>query len=103
MQIIFTDNKDEIASRYTLLELETFTDTSGTAKTAYCVLGAESLPLAELVDLDRLLRLHQSVIDALKGENFNTAKEGIKYLLGKFNGELDSFYSAMIQRYDLLD
>lgn len=103
MQIIFIENKDDIDKKYITLELESFPDLGGDSpKTAYCILPMEAMLFVELGELQKNMSVHQVLIDALKIDDLETAAASINFLMGKFNGELDSFYEAMITRYDLI-
>jgi hypothetical protein len=77
--------------------LETF-EIQGERQTAYCVVQSESIPVGELHDLERLCRLHGGMIEALNKKNYVMVEECISHLLGKFGGELDSFYNVLQER-----
>jgi hypothetical protein len=98
MQIIFgQDIAEEVRMRHIVLELETFT-VKDSEKTAYCVVRPESIMLTEMPDIQRLCKLHEETIEALKRNDVNTVLEGIGNLRGHFGGELDSFYDVIRKR-----
>jgi hypothetical protein len=98
MQIIFGQEiAEEVRMRHIVLELETFT-VKDSEKTAYCVVRPESINLTEMPDIQRLCRLHEATIEALKRNDTETVLDGISHLRGHFNGELDSFYDVIQKR-----
>jgi hypothetical protein len=98
MQIIFNrQSADELRSRYTVLELETF-DVEGQQLETFCVVPADKMNLAHLPNLESDIRLHEKLIEELKKENYKFCLDAIDHLLGKFGGELDSFYVIIKDR-----
>lgn len=97
MQIVW--NK-EVAHRlmqsHTVLELETF-PVNSTELTAYCVVPSEKL-INEMFHLESLKELHAGFIQALKDKNYQICLDASEHLIGKFGGELDSFYEEIIKR-----
>ena len=99
MYIIFgKDIAEELRKRHIVLELETFADKNGIPSTAYCVLQQESIPITEMYDIERLCRLHDGLITALKEKRYPMVLECIEHLRGSFSGELDSFYNVISAR-----
>jgi hypothetical protein len=45
--------------------------------------------------------LHENLIEELKKENYKFCLDAIDHLLGKFGGELDSFYTIIQERAKL--
>lgn len=100
MQIIFgKELAQELRTRHFLLELETFDSPGRGMVTAYCVVPGEVLQIEELMDIDRLSRIHQATVDALNRGDTQTVIEGITHLRGRFGGELDSFYDIILDRF----
>ncbi len=98
MHIIFgQDVADDIRQKHLVLELETFV-VGEELKTAYCVVQPESISLTDMPDLERLTRLHATLISALNRQDWSTVVEGVSHLRGKFGGELDSFYDVLIEQ-----
>jgi hypothetical protein len=90
-----------LRERHVVLELETFEttyDSGSRTVTAYCVVQPESIALTEMPDIERLQRLHQAVIDAWNKKQYSTVEQGIEHLMGRFGGELDSFYEILTER-----
>lgn len=98
MQIIFNRQAaEELRSRYTVLELETF-DVEGQQLETFCVVPADKMNLAHLPNLDADIKLHENLIEQLKLKNYQFCLDAIEHLLGKFGGELDSFYTIIQSR-----
>lgn len=96
MNIIFGDSIDTIPENYTVLELDTFKNTSGSRSVAYCVV--EKIPLADFDKLDAYRAVHADLITNYKLQKWTYCEHAIEGLMGKWNGELDSFYSNLLMR-----
>ena len=98
MNIIFGgDLVDEIASKYTVLELDTIRMLpDGTETTAYCVV--EKIPLAEMGQLSELKQLHHDMMLQYKTGDWATCEKSVKMLTNLWGTELDSFYAIMLAR-----
>ena len=98
MQVIFSRAAaDQLRERYTVLELETFT-VQDTVLETFCVVPAEKMNLGELPNLDSHIKMHQELIKQLKVKNYQFCIDAIDHLMGKFGGELDSFYKIVLER-----
>jgi hypothetical protein len=100
MHIIFgKEQAAELASKYTVLELDTFQiGSDGPVVTAYCTL--EAIPLGEMLTLDEIKALHYQLIMEYQRRNWNKCVELLPMLLGKWNKELDSFYQDLQSRIE---
>lgn len=98
MNIIFGgDLVDEIASKYTVLELDTIRMLpSGSENTAYCVV--EKIPLSEISRLPELKQLHHDMMYQYKTGDWSRCELSLKSLLHCWGTELDSFYQIMLKR-----
>lgn len=97
MNIIFGDAYKELADNYTVLELDTFkTPTNSSPITAYCVV--ETIPLHEFPLAESYKKIHGDLINAYRNKHWNYCKQAIEGLTGKWNGELDTFYSNLLER-----
>jgi hypothetical protein len=94
--IIGKDAADKLKTNYTVLELETFNNPSGTTTTAYCVVN--DVALSELSNLEANKQLHSNFVREYNNKNYKFCEDAVEHLLGKFNGELDSFYIEIIKR-----
>jgi len=100
MNIIFKENSEEIREKYVVLDLDTFSLPDGTTHTACCVV--ENIPITELAKTETLKELHANLIANYAEKNWNYCEQAIEQLMGKWGGELDSFYdelSTRIQQY----
>lgn len=99
MQVIFTRQvAEQLDDRYTVLELETFTLPDGQILETFCVVSADKMNLGELPRLDDNKKLHKEFIVQLKEKNYEYCESAVPDLLGKFGGELDSFYEIILER-----
>ena len=97
MHIIFGDAVKEIPDSYTVLELDTFRFVKeGTVQTAYCIV--EQMPIQELGLIDAQRKVHQDIIRYYREREWNYCEHAIEGLMGKWNGELDSFYTDLLNR-----
>ena len=98
MNRIFGDNVAELArEKYTVLELDTFLiEGSDQTATAYAVV--EKIPLQEMATLDRFQDLHQHLMKEYRKRNWEYCEDAIKHLQGRWNTELDTFYSDLYNR-----
>jgi len=98
MNIIFGgDLVDEIASKYTVVELDTIrVMPAGKLTTAYCVV--EKIPLPELGRLDELKQLHHDMMTQYKTGDWVSCEKSLKILNHCWGTELDSFYEIMLKR-----
>lgn len=104
MNIIFKTNAENIDEKYTVLDLDTFRLPDGSLHTACCVV--ENIPVAELPMIERLTELHVNLIRNYGQRRWNYCEQAIEQLMGKWGGELDSFYQELtnrIQRFKTQD
>lgn len=97
MHIIFGDSVDQLPDSYTILELDTFRiqDTKELA-TAYCVI--ETIPLSEFPLANAHKKIHADLIQAYKNRHWAYCEQAIEGLMGKWNGDLNTFYTDLLQR-----
>ena len=96
MNIIFKENSAEIQEKYTVLDLDTFVMPDGAVHTACCVV--ENIPIIELSQTDSLKELHSNLIKNYAKKDWSYCEQAIQHLIGKWNGELDSFYAELQTR-----
>lgn len=98
MQVIFDrEVADQLRSRYTVLELETF-EVEGKQLETFCVIPAEKIALSEVASLEQNTKLHEDFVKAAKEKNYELCGQLYMHLIGKFGGELDSFYDEVVSR-----
>lgn len=95
MNIIFGDSVNTIPDHYILLELDTFRH-DGEAVTAYCLV--EKPALDELVNIQAYKKIHADVIKYFKQRHWDYCEQAIQGLMGKWGGELDTFYTDLLNR-----
>lgn len=96
MHIIFKNNISSLEAKYTVLDLDTFRLPDGNVHTACCVV--ENMPIQELAQADNFKELHANLILEYGKRNWNYCEQAIEQLVGKWGGELDSFYAELNTR-----
>ena len=100
MNIIFKENSADIAKKYVVLDLDTFSVPDGSTHTACCVV--ENIPITELSETDRLKSLHEDLIQSYGQRRWSQCEQAIEQLTGKWGGEVDSFYADLQSRIKIL-
>lgn len=98
MNIMFEDSiTDDIRSRYMLLPLDTFYfENTKKISTAYCLI--ENTPMQEMFSVDKYIDLHKNLIKNYYLKNWNYCEQVIEHLLGRWNGDIDTFYKSILDR-----
>ena len=97
MQIIWDQTAvEKIKNSHTVLELETFS-VNDRSVTAYCVVPAEKI-IMEIAQLEANKALHDGFVKAFNDKNHTLCRELSGHLMGKFGGEVDTFYEEIINR-----
>lgn len=94
--ILGKEAADKLKDNYIILELETFTSPTGEATTAYCVV--ETVSLSELPAVANNKQLHETFVREYNNKNYKFCEDAVEHLIGKFDGQLDSFYLEIIKR-----
>lgn len=98
MQLIFNkQHAEELREKYTVLELETLTK-DGVTLDVFCVIPADVINLGDLPHMEHHITLHNHFVQALKDKNYKVCLDLQEHLVGKFGGEVDSFYEEIIKR-----
>jgi hypothetical protein len=102
MNIIFgSELTEQIQTRYTILELDTFNLLpSDQVKTAYCLI--QFIPIEEMIEIQSLKDLHSNLMAEYRKRNWRYCEDVIEHLTGKWGGEVDTFYSELYQRIQQL-
>lgn len=100
MKVIFGKHQaEEINSRMTVLELDTFFQPGLTEPiTTYAVLDNTTITLQEIPVLQNFVELHNTMMDEYRKRNWSFCEQAIEHLEGKWKGELDSFYQSLTER-----
>lgn len=100
MNIIFGESRNQLPENYTVLELDTFRlPPQGQQVTAFCVL--EQVRLQDFPLLESLTKLHHDVVSNFKQRHWGYCETAIREgLMGKWGGEIDSFYQEMLNRIE---
>lgn len=96
MNIIFKSNLAALDDKYTVLDLDTFSLPDGSLHTACCVI--ENIPITELPETQSLKDLHANLIKNYGLRDWNYCEQAIDHLMGKFGGEVDTFYHELMTR-----
>lgn len=100
MQLIFgKENAEKLREKYIVLELETV-EKDGAVIDVFCLIPGEKLSIMELPHIDNWIKLHNDFLHGYKTEQYNYCQQAIEHLMGKFGGELDSFYQEILRRID---
>lgn len=99
MQMIFNRTlAEELANRYIVLELEPHIVQDAVLET-FCVVESEKIPLTEVTMLEHWKKLHKEFVQANKDKNGKLCRDLAEHLVGKFGGEVDSFYQIVVSKY----
>ncbi len=98
MHIIFGKDKLEgIDSKYTVLELDTIKISEDRDPvSAYGLI--ENIPIDEIPYININKDLHNNLIKNYGLRNWKYCEDAIEHLMGKWNGEIDSFYLDLADR-----
>lgn len=95
--ILGKNNVGDISDRYVVLELDTLIVPGHSLPiTAYAVV--ERHPVTDMASIPQFQELHGNLMRNYKLRNWKYCTDALEHLLGRWNGELDSFYQTMSQR-----
>ena len=101
MNVIFNKRAAEkLNETYTLLPLPPITQTEGDKTITVepqVVLDMQTIPLQEISSLEQWTSLHKKVVENHIKKDYNFCKQAIEHLMGKFKGELDSYYTHVLE------
>jgi hypothetical protein len=96
MNIIFNDwAAQQAQEKYIVLELDTF-QVGEQQTTTYALV--ERVTLTEMLSLDTFKDLHSNLLKEYRKRNWKYCEDAVEHLRGKWNGELDTFYTVLIDR-----
>ena len=95
--ILGRDRVEQLADRYVVLSLDTFNVSDQPEPiTSFCVI--EQITLQDLSQLESWRALHEKLIENYHKKNWTFCEQALEHLLGRWNGELDSFYLDLMSR-----
>jgi hypothetical protein len=96
MNIIFGDwAAQQAREKYIVLELDTF-QVDEQLTTTYALV--EQVTLMEMLSLDQFKELHSNLLKEYRKRNWKYCENAMEHLIGKWNGELDTFYTVLTER-----
>jgi hypothetical protein len=99
MNIILGEQQASVLSeKYTVLELDTFSVQGSAPIKSYAVI--ENIPIPEMFSLDKQTELHNKMIEQYHLRNWKFCLDALEHLVGKWNGEVDTFYFDIKQRIE---
>lgn len=101
MKIIFgnREDMDQLGDSYTVLELDSLRfPGSPVPQTAWCIIGTEDVTLQDLPVMAQFRDLHNNMMRNYRQKNWKFCEDAIEHLMGKWRGELDTFYVEIASR-----
>ena len=103
MDIIFgRENAEKLREKYTVLDLETV-EKDGHSIEVFCLIGGDKISIGDLPQLEQWTKLHNDFLHGYQTQQYNYCRQCIDYLMGKFGGEVDTFYEEILKRIDIAD
>ena len=103
MQLIFgRENAEQLRERYTILELETV-EKDGTSLEVFCLIPGEKIGIPDLPQLENWKQLHTDFLHGYHTQQYEYCRQCIEHLMGKFGGEVDSFYQEILKRIEVAE
>ena len=98
MQIIFgLENAEKLREKYTVLDLETV-EKEGHKIEVFCLIPGDKIGLGDLPQLDSWTKLHNDFLNGYHTQQYDYCRQCIEHLMGKFGGEVDTFYEEILKR-----
>lgn len=98
MNIVFSKAAaDKMRAKYTVLEVDSIRVKNSILE-CFCLLDAGDIPISELADLDRKVKMHDDLVSQFRAKNWDFCLEVIPHLVGSFKGALDPFYAGIADR-----
>jgi hypothetical protein len=104
MHIIFGKKAaEEFTDRFIVLPLDRIkTPDFAEAVETFCIIPGEKFPIAEMKQISNMQKMHIALMEEYNNGNWAFCCEALEQLHGKFNGELDSFYTILKERISKL-
>lgn len=98
MQLIFgKENAEKLREKYIVLDLENI-KVQDQILEVYCLVSGEKINFLDLPQLDQWIKLHNDFLQGFNTKQYSYCKEALEHLIGKFGGEVDSFYEEILRR-----
>ena len=95
--IMGSENAKLFAEKYTVLELDTIKFMPAQQVIpAYCVI--ENIAITDIPKIESMGNLHTNLLENYRKKDWNYCEQAIEHLLGFWGGEIDSFYTDLLQR-----
>jgi hypothetical protein len=96
MNIIFgRDQAEQMQSRYTVLELDSFSY-QGQLVNAFCIV--EQIPILDMSRVESMKNLHTNLLENYRKGDWNFCEQALEHLVGFWGQDMDTFYSTLQQR-----
>ena len=103
MQLIFgRNNAEKLRERYTVLDLETV-EKDGVSLEVFCLIPGDKMGIPDLPQMNNWIKLHNDFLNGYQNKQYNYCRQCIEHLMGKFGGELDTFYEEILKRIEAAD
>ena len=103
MNIIFgLENAEKLREKYTVLDLEKLVVEDKEVE-VFCLIPAEKIALPDLPQLEQWTNCGNDFLHGYNTQQYNYCRQCIEYLMGKFGGEVDTFYEELLKRIDAAD
>lgn len=98
MNIIFgREQAQQMESRYTILELDSFSY-QGQLLNAFCVV--EQIPILDMHKVESMKALHANLLENYRKGDWNYCEQALEHLCGFWGEEMDTFYNNLKQRIE---
>lgn len=94
--VVGHDHAELLKDRYILLEIINLNDIQ-TDYQCYCLVEGTAIPVKELPTIQHYKSLHKKLLENLRKQNKTVCKELVPHLHGRWGGELDTFYQAILE------
>ena len=103
MNIIFgRENAEKLREKYTVLDLEKLVVEDKEVE-VFCLIPGEKISIPDIPQLENWINLHNDFLNGYHKKEYNYCSQCIEHLMGKFGGEVDSFYSIILERIEAED
>ena len=101
--ILETNLTEDMKDKFMLVELDSFQhEPDGDPIKSYAVITKDEINLQEIHTIKEYISLHNNLMKNYRLQNWKYCEDALEQLLGKFRGELDSFYTILSDRIETL-